>query len=118
MTATKRFAAILLCFLLLVSFASCASVPEVVGRWEITIEDEELGSVLMVYHFTEEGEINLEQRDGDQIPFSIPFGTFVVDGDEITVFSDGKSSVYTFSVTNDTLIFSSEGEEDLVFHRV
>lgn len=118
MTAIKRFSVILLCFVMLFSFASCASEPDVVGRWEITIEDEELGSVLMVYHFTEEGKINLEQKDGDQIPFSIPFGTYVTDGAALTIFSDGESSVYTFSVTEETLILSCEGEEDLVFRRV
>lgn len=116
---TKRFAAFFLCLVLLCSFSSCAADGgALVGRWEISIETEELGEVLMVYHFTENGQINLEQKQGDQIPFSIPFGTFVVEGDEITVFSDGKSSVYTFSVTNETLTLSAEGEEALVFHRV
>lgn len=101
-----------------ISLVSCAAGASPEGRWEITIEDEELGEVRMVYHFTDDGKINLEQKKGDEIPFSIPFGTYVTDGDCLTIFSDGKESGYTFSVTDSTLTLLQEGEEALVFNRV
>ena len=86
-------------FVLIFCFSSCSSAMEqVVGRWETQIQDENLGSLAMVYHFTEEGEIFLEQKQGDQISFSIPFGAFSVSGDQITIESEGSKSVYTFQV--------------------
>ena len=72
----------------------------------------------MVYHFTEEGEIYLEQKKGDVIPFSIPFGTFRVKGEKLLMESDGVESEYTFSVSDATLTLSQEGEEDVVFRKV
>lgn len=114
-----KWLVILLTLCCLLSFVACASPnKDLVGRWEITIEDEELGSIDMVYHFTEDGLINLEQKDGDQIPFSIPFGSFSVEKETLTIFSDGETSVYAFFVTNGTLTLSAKGEEDLVFKRV
>ena len=107
------FAAVLL---LLVSCSSARSA--VVGRWEITIEDETLGKVDMVYHFKENGEICLEQENDDEIPFSIPFGTFVVEGENLTIYSDGEESVYTFSVSEEALMLYSAEEEALCFRRI
>lgn len=108
----------LVCAVLL-SFFSC-SAPEspVVGRWEIQIEDDEMGKVQMVYHFTREGEVKLEQQEGDRIPFSIPFGTYKTQGKTLTLESEGAGQVYTFSVEENTLTLSAEGEEDLVFQRI
>ena len=43
------------CFILcLISLFACGTAADdsMVGRWETVIEDEELGSVMMVYHFT------------------------------------------------------------------
>ncbi|MBR3837051.1 MAG: hypothetical protein IKJ74_02805 [Clostridia bacterium] len=115
----RRFlTALLLLFCVGFSLVSCSAAPDPVGRWEIVIEDEELGEVRMVYHFTSEGEINLEQKKGDEIPFSIPFGTYVTDGEHLTIFSDGKESGYTFSVTDSNLTLLQEGQEALVFNRV
>ncbi len=115
----QSLVALLLVFLCLLSLASCSSSEQsLVGRWEISIEDEALGTVDMVYHFTEEGKINLEQKAGDEIPFSIPFGTFSVQGENLTICSDGKNSQYQFFVTNDTLTLSAKDQEPLVFHRI
>jgi len=114
----RLWIALLLLFCIGISLVSCAAGASPEGRWEITIEDEELGEVRMVYHFTDDGKINLEQKKGDEIPFSIPFGTYVTDGDRLTIFSDGKESGYTFSVTDSTLTLLQEGEEALVFNRV
>ena len=115
----KRLILLFLCVLVLFSLSSCArEETALLGRWEITISDEELGNVDLVYHFTEEGKIFLEQKDGDQIPFSIPFGTFSVDGENVTITSDGKTSVYHFLLEEDVLTLSSPEESDLVFHRV
>jgi len=113
-----RFALAVCClFLCLAVFLSCSSNRAVVGRWETQIEDEDLGKVTIVYHFTEDGEIFLEQKQGDAIPFSIPFGSFSVSGERLTIESDGSRSEYTFSVTEEELYLSSEGEE-LYFRRV
>ena len=117
----KKTLAISLAFLVFVSFSftACSSQKDqIVGRWETEIEDEALGNVDMVYHFTEEGSIYLEQREGDTIPFSIPFGTWVLEGEEITISSNGEENRFTFSVSRDTLILKQEGQEDLIFQKV
>lgn len=99
--------------------AACDSkAKSLAGRWETTIEDEELGKVVMVYHFTEDSQIFLEQKKGDTIPFSIPFGTYSVKGDALTIKSENREETYAFSVTAETLILSVKGQEDLVFTRV
>ena len=108
----------LLLFCIGISLVSCAAGASPEGRWEITIEDEELGEVRMVYHFTDDGKINLEQKKGDEIPFSIPFGTYFVKGEQLTIESDGVRKVYTFSVEGGELTLSEEGQKDLVFTRI
>ena len=69
-------AVLCLCLVLILPFLfSCTRADsDLIGRWETEIVDEELGKFSMVYHFTEEGEIFLEQKKGAEIPFSIPFG--------------------------------------------
>lgn len=114
----RRFALFLVFLLLAVSLASCSRMDEVLGRWEIRIDDEDLGSVMIIYRFTEEGEIYLEQQQGDEIPFSLYFGSFSVDGDYLTIQAEGERQQYLFTVTDTTLILAAEGEEDLVFWRV
>ena len=115
----KRVCSLCLCIVLLALFVSCASHRSAVaGRWETRIEDEELGTISMVYHFTEDGEIFLEQKKDDTIPFSIPFGTFFVKGEQLTIESDGVQKVYTFSVKEGTLTLSEEGQPDLVFTQI
>ena len=117
----KRSFAVLMAVLFLSSFSLIAcSVKEdrIVGRWETRIEDEDLGKVDMVYHFTEDGKIYLEQREGDTIPFSIPFGTWVLEGQHMTIVSNGEENRFTFSIVGDTLLLKQKGEEDLVFHKV
>ncbi|MBR5295356.1 MAG: hypothetical protein IKU24_02060 [Clostridia bacterium] len=106
---------ILLAFLL----SACSSVEkDLVGRWEIQIQDEELGEFSMVYHFSENGEIYLEQKNGDVVPFSIFFGTWSLEKDRLILQGDGKKDVFSFSCTEEELTLSREGEEDLVFHKV
>ena len=117
----KKAFVISLAFLLLFSFAftSCSDPKDQIGgRWETEIEDETLGNVYMVYHFTGEGSIYLEQREGDTIPFSIPFGTWVLKGDQITISSNGEENRFTFSVSRDTLVLKQSGQEDLIFKKV
>lgn len=92
--------------------------PALVGRWETQIEDEEIGKLSMVYHFTEEGEIFLEQKKGAEIPFSIPFGTYQIDGKRVTVQSDGKEISFTFSVSENRLTLSDEDQNKVVFQRI
>ena len=119
MDPKRRAAGLIAALFLLFALVSCAGeTQEIVGRWETAIEDEDLGTVEMVYHFTEEGEIFLEQKAGDEIPFSIPFGSYEIRDGKLTVSSDGSASVYTFSVTENTLTLSAEGAEDVVFRRV
>ena len=104
---------ILLCAL------SCSSPEKALsGRWETFLEDEGLGSFSLIWRFTEEGEIYLEQGEEADPSFSIPFATFQVEGEEIVITSEGKESVYTFSVNDNSLILSQEGEEPLKFDRV
>ncbi len=117
----KKTFAVLLAILFLCSFSltSCADEADrIVGRWETRIEDESLGSVDMVYHFTENGNIFLEQKEGDTTPFSIPFGTWSLKGEYMTIVSNGEENRFTFSVSEDALILKQEGEEDLVFYKV
>ncbi|MBQ3074489.1 MAG: hypothetical protein IJC26_00340 [Clostridia bacterium] len=109
------------CLLLLpLVFLSCekGDASALLGRWETTGTDEELGNYSMVYHFTEDGEIFIEQKQGDTIPFSIPFGTWEVQGKEVTIISDGTQRTFTFSVQGSELTLSGEGEESLIFHRI
>jgi len=115
--------ALALCFLLLLPFVilSCdreTGKTELLGRWETEMVDEELGNFSMVYHFTENGEIFIEQKQGDTIPFSIPFGTYRVEGNRVTIESDGTEDTFTFSVKEDELTLIREGEESLVFYRI
>ena len=108
-------------FLLLVSvfvFSCGVTAEKPVGRWQTEISDEDLGTVLLVYRFTEEGEIFLEQGDADEVPFSIPFGSYSVSGEKMTIVSDGAAKEFTFSVTEKILTLSAEGEEDMVFEKI
>lgn len=120
MLRRKAFVAALLASALVLSLflSSCTGGEKPVGRWQTEILDEELGSVSLVYRFTEEGEIFLEQGDGDEVPFSIPFGIFSVSGEKMTIVSDGVTKEYTFSVTEEKLILSSDGDEDMIFAKV
>lgn len=105
------------CFIFLLP--SCAKQEKaLVGRWETQIEDEEIGKLSMVYHFTEEGEIFLEQKKGAKIPFSIPFGTYRIDGDRVTVQSDGEETSFTFSVSDRTLTLIDSDQNEVVFQRI
>ena len=109
---------VLLLVLCLFCLFSCASSLTVVGRWQTEVEDEELGKTLLVYHFTEDGEIFLEQKQGDQIPFSIYFGTYRTDGDTILI-DDGTSTVqYDFSLEENDLSFFLDGKRQMTFDRV
>ncbi len=113
--------AVLCALMLALSFfvLSCSGeARSVVGRWQTEAQDEELGSVFLVYRFTEDGEIFLEQGKGDEVPFSIPFGSYSVSGKAMTIISDGVSREYTFSVAEDTLTLSSNGAEDMIFTKV
>ncbi len=114
--------AVALCLLLplVLTLLSCGQSggKELFGRWETEMTDEELGKFSMVYHFTEEGEIFVEQKQGDAIPFSIPFGTWSVKGDRVTIESDGVEKTFTFSVQGSELTLRGEGEESTVFHRI
>ena len=113
---------LVLCLLLLLPFAffSCENSEEkkLLGRWETQGKDEELGTFSMVYHFAEDGEIFIEQKQGDAIPFSIPFGTWTATKNRVTIESDGEKNDFTFSVKENELILSREGEENLIFHRI
>ncbi len=112
-------AVLCLCLVLILPFLfSCTRADsDLIGRWETEIVDEELGKFSMVYHFTEEGEIFLEQKKGAEIPFSIPFGTFSVNQNKLVVQSDGKETSFTFSVSENELILSDEKKNEIVFHR-
>ncbi len=105
--------------LLCTALVSCSSPrKELVGRWEIDIEDEELGNFSMVYHLKEDGDIYLEQKTDDVVPFSIFFGTWSVEGEKILIQGDGKKDTFSYSVTDTELTLSREGEEDLFFRKV
>ena len=114
--------AMVLCLLLFTCFSLLSCVKnegeELFGRWETEMVDDELGKFSIVYHFTEEGEIFVEQKQGDAIPFSIPFGTWLVKGDKLTIESDGTEKTFSFSVQGSELTLSGEGEENAVFRRV
>ena len=120
MKQVRSYAFVLICLLILpLALSSCAGNGErLYGRWETRAVDEELGTFSMVYHFTEDGEIFIEQKQGDTIPFSIPFGTWSARGDRVTIRSDGEEKTFTFSVDKDELTLSGEGEDSLVFHRI
>jgi uncharacterized protein (TIGR03066 family) len=115
-----RCIALLLCAVCaLPFFFSCSDEKAVlVGRWETQIEDEEIGKFSMVYHFTEEGKIFLEQKKGAEIPFSIPFGTYQVEGDRVVVQSDGKEISFTFSVSENQMTFLDSSKNEVVFKRI
>ena len=113
---------VLLCLFVLLALillaCQSASAASLCGRWETELNDRELGTLSMVYHFTEDGEIFIEQKQGDTIPFSIPFGSYSVDGNRVTIESDGTEETFTFSVQGSELTLSREGEESLIFHRI
>lgn len=115
-----RVLAVFLIFALLCGFISACASPEkaLIGRWEIDIEDEELGNFSMVYHLKEDGDIYLEQKTDDVVPFSIFFGTWSLEGKKLVIQGDGKKDTFTYSVTKTDLTLSRKGEEDLCFHKV
>jgi len=118
-TVRFRFFAILLALLSLLAFSSCSSLDQkLIGRWETRLVDEDLGEMTIVYRFTEEGEIYLEQRQGDEIPFSILFGTYLTEKEKLIIESDGSESVYRYSVSDGELVLLQEGEDAIRFHRV
>lgn len=104
------------CSLILSSCASCEK--EIWGRWETTIESGDLGKVKMVYHFTESGEIFLEQNNSDEIPFSIPFGTYTVEEDMLIISSDGTEKAFYYEIKGDILTLSYPDEPDVVFEKI
>ena len=114
------FLAVFLCLALSLALFSSCSDPEAAlyGRWETTIEDEELGKVQMVYHFTKEGEIFLEQKNGDAIPFSIPFGTYSAEKDVIKIVSEGVEKEFSYKISGEILTLSHPDEADLVFYKI
>ncbi len=114
----RVFRVCLVALALLFLVACSPSVSPLVGRWETEIEDETLGSMNLVYRFTDDGEVFLEQGEGDEISFSIPFGSYQIRDDQLTISSDGTESVYIFSVTDGQLKLSQSGEETLVFQRL
>ncbi len=113
---------ITLCILLSLPFVflACgkADGTELFGRWETEMVDEELGRFSIVYHFTEQGEIFIEQKQGDAIPFSIPFGTWTAKGNTVTIESDGTEETFTFSVQGTELLLSQGEKANLVFRRI
>lgn len=117
----KRSVAVLLAVMLLCSafLFSCSSPADrIVGRWETEISDEKLGNARMVYHFTEKGEIYLEQREGDTVPFSIPFGTWEWEDGKIRIVSNGEENRFAFSLTENCLTLTPEDGPELVFQKV
>ena len=63
-------------------FCSCAAKESLVGRWQTKFYSEEAGgSVELIYEFREDGLLYI-CTDGDN-GFSLPFGTFETDGDEL-----------------------------------
>ena len=115
-----RSIALILCAIVFLSFLSACSreQQDLVGRWETQIEDEEIGKFSMVYHFTENGEIFLEQKKGAEIPFSIPFGTYQAEGTRLTVQSDGKETFFTFTVSEGRLVLADSEKNEVVFERI
>ncbi len=120
MKIKPRIFLFLLIFALLCGVLISCSTPgkELVGRWEIDIQDEELGNFSMVYHFKEDGEIYLEQKTEDVVPFSIFFGIWSVEGEKLVIQGDGKKDTFSYSVTDTELTLSREGEETLNFRKV
>lgn len=118
----KRALLLILCLLTVISLIACSSggqTAKLIGRWESRVEDSELGDFVLIYHFTEEGEICLEQKQEDKIAFSIPSGTWKVEKDDTVVLEmDGKRDTFTFSVSETQLVLSREGMQDLIFDRV
>lgn len=114
----KRTALLLTLLLLALFCLSCTASPALVGRWQTEVEDEELGKILLVYHFTEENEIFLEQKNGDEIPFSIFFGTYHVQGDTIVIDDKNSTTQFTFSVDQNHLSFFLDGKRQMIFERV
>lgn len=118
--SVKLSAFLLLFALLFVFFASCSTPgEEILGRWETTIESQEYGKVKMVFHFTEEGEIFLEQKQSDEIPFSIPFGTFcVAEKGKVLIVSDEVEKEFSYKIEGEKLTLSYPDEPDLVFEKI
>lgn len=112
--------ALFLLFAFLFVFLSSCSGPEaeLLGRWETSIDSRDLGKVKMVYHFTREGEIFLEQKQSDEIPFSIPFGTFSVEKEKLVIVSDGVEKEFSYEIKGEKLTLSYPDEPDLVFEKI
>lgn len=109
----------LICLLPAVFLSCSAEDGEVlVGRWETETTDEELGTFSIVYNFTDDGKIYVEQEQGDTIPFSIPFGNWWVENDKLTIKSGKEENTFTFSVKGSALTLVPEEGETLVFQRL
>ena len=118
----KRFLCLTLALVCLLPsvFLSCSQDrgKELVGRWETETTDEKLGTVAIVYNFTEDGKIYVEQEQGDAIPFSIPFGDWWVEDGKLTIKSGKEENTFTFSVKGKVLELVPEEGETLVMERI
>ena len=118
----KRSACLVLALLCLLPLCllSCDQTDgkALVGRWETETTDETLGTLSIVYNFTEDGKIYVEQDQGDTIPFSIPFGDWWVEGEKLTIKSGKEENTFTFTVKKEELKLVPEEGESLVFHRI
>ncbi|MBR2616369.1 MAG: hypothetical protein IKC69_06805 [Clostridia bacterium] len=104
--------------ILLLTLLSCSSDAKALpGRWLLSETGEETDEE-MIFHFTEDGVLNLEKQTGDKFPYSFFFGTYVIDGKEVFIYSEGEVTVCTFSVDGDTLTLCPEGREALLLERV
>ena len=118
----KRSACLFLALMCLLpaGFLSCDqnNGKALVGRWETETTDDALGTLSIVYNFTKDGKIYVEQEQGDTIPFSIPFGDWWVEGDKLTIKSGREENTFTFSVKDSVLSLVPTEGETVEFRRI
>ncbi len=94
----------------MILLSSCAAKDGLIGRWRAKFHSEEAGgSVELIYEFREDGLLYI-CTDGDN-GFSLPFGTFETDGDELVIRTDTGAEKYLYSADGGALVLRQNGRE-------
>ena len=104
----KSTAAVLLIFVLCLSFAACGGGNSIVGSWKAEMGDNDLSTL----EFTKDGKVLMIFEDEDSGEKETEQGSYKVEGNNITMTADDDDDVIkgTYSVKGNKLFITSGGQ--------
>lgn len=97
-----RLLSVLMSFVVVLSVMSCNSAnSEIIGEWRSTGTDEPAHSIT----FDREGEAVLQDSEGR----ALTVFEYDIDGDKLTLTTNGAETTWTFIVESDSLIIDAGG---------